>query len=310
MLKLQRWRRVRLGVVVHLVPVWRFWHRHGPRWYHALAFLLAHRFSLLFAACFANCTLAVSRATARELRRNGFPMRRVAAVGCGVDLAGLRAVTPSLPQLRFDATSVGRIAASKGVFDLLDAWALVVAQRPSAKLAMIGSGPDQDSVRERIRYHSLERNVELLGSTTNEEKDQCVSASRIFVLPSHEENWSIAIGEAMALGTPVVAYDLPELLEVWGDAYHAVTEGDIPALAGAILSLLGDEIRRLELAERGSARVSQLDWSVIAERELQWLMGGLVDEDALGVDPNLAAATASRASSDRPRSRPPNLTAD
>lgn len=183
------------------------------------------------------------------------------------------------------------MAASKGVFDLIDAWALVVSQRPGAKLAMIGDGPDQDAVRDRIRYWGLEENVDLLGSTTNAEKDQCVGACQVFVLPSHEENWSIAMGEAMALGTPVVAYDLPELVEVWGDAYHAVPEGDIPALAGAILSLLSHESRRLGLAKRGSARVSELDWSVIAERELQLLLGDVADADPLGTDPWLVAAS-------------------
>ena len=289
MLKVKDWNRVRLGVVVHLVPVWRFWRRQGPRWYQALAFLLAHRLSLFFAAFFASCTLAVSRETARQLRRNGFPMRRVAAVACGVDLAGLRAVAPSPGQPRYDVTSVGRTAASKGVFDLLEAWVLVVAQRPHARLAMMGDGPDQDLVRERVRHYGLEQNVDLPGSVTNEEKDQCISASRVFALPSHEENWSIAIGEAMALGTPVVAYDLPELIEVWGDAYHAVSEGDIAALAGAILSLLDDEPRRRELAERGLARVSELDWSVVAERELHLLMGDSAHDDSIGEDSNLVA---------------------
>ncbi len=307
MLKLQNWKRARLGVVVHLVPVWRFWRRQGPRWYHALAFLLAHRLSLLCAALFANCTLAVSRATARQLRRTGFPMRRVAAVACGVDLAAMGAVTPNQRQPRCDATSVGRTAASKGVFDLIDAWALVVSQRPGAKLAMIGDGPDQDGVSDRIRYWGLEENVDLLGSTTNAEKDQCVGACRVFVLPSHEENWSIAMAEAMALGVPVVAYDLPELLEVWGDAYQAVPEGDIPALAGAILSLLDDEPRRHELAGRGLARVSELDWSVIAERELELLMGDLADEDPLGGDPWLVASPESRASADPSPPRPPTI---
>ena len=106
------------------------------------------------------------------------------------------------------------------------------------------------------------------------------------------------------------SYDLPDLLEVWGDAYHAVPEGDIPALAGAILSLLSDESRRLELAERGTVRVSELDWSVIAERELQWLMGDLCDADSLGVDPWLVASPGSRASAAVPRSKPPTIAAN
>ena len=115
------------------------------------------------------------------------------------------------------------------------------------------------------------------------------------------------MGEAMALGTPVVAYDLPELLEVWGDAYHAVTEGDIPSLAGAILSLLDNEAPRRELAERGAARVSELDWSVIAERELQLLMGDSADDDSLGVDPWLVASPDSRAAGRAPAPRPPTI---
>ena len=298
-----------MAVVVHLIPLWRFWRRKGPRWYNALAFLIAQRLALLLAALFADRTLGVSRATARQLRSNGFPMRRVTAVACGVDLAAIGAVThrPDVP--RYDTVSVGRVAASKGVFELIDAWELVVAQKPDAKLAVIGDGPDRQAVWERARRRGLAGNVDLLGAISTADKFQCIRACRLFALPSHEENWSIAIGEAMAFGVPVVAYDLPELLEVWGDAYHAVTEGDIPALAGAILCLLGDEPRRHELAERGLARVSELDWSVIAERELQWLTGDHADDDPLGVDPWLVASRESRGSSDRPHSGPPNVTA-
>lgn len=218
-------------------------------------------------------------------------MGRVTAVACGVDLKALRAVTPDPGTPCYDAVSVGRLAAAKGVFDLIDAWELVVAQKPDAKLAIIGDGPDQAMVQARVRRRGLAESVDLLGAIDSDQKNQVVSAGRLFTLPSHEESWSIAMGEAMALGTPVVAYDLPELLEVWGDAYHAVPEGDIPALAGAILSLLSHESRRLGLAKRGSARVSELDWSVIAERELQLLLGDVADVDPLGTDPWLVAAS-------------------
>lgn len=310
MLKLQRWRGVRLAVSVPMMPAWRFWRRRGPPWYNSLAFLIAQRLSLLLAALFADRTLAVARATARQLRRSGFPLGRVTAVACGVNLADLRGVTPSPETPRYDAVSVGRLAAAKGVFDLVDAWDRVVAQKPDARLAFIGDGPDQDLVLDRVRRRGLDQNVDLLGAIDSKAKNQCVSACRLFTLPSHEESWSIAMGEAMALGAPVVAYDLPELLEVWGDAYHAVSEGDIPALAGAILSLLDDEPRRQELAKRGLARVSELDWSVIAERELQWLTGDLADEDPLGVDPWLVATRESNSSIDVQHPRPPNTTAD
>ena len=304
MLKLWRWRRARLAVSVPMMPAWRFWRRRGPPWYNALAFLVAQRLSLLLAAVLADRTLAVARATARQLRRSGFPMGRVTAVACGVNLNALRGVSPDPETPRYDAVSVGRLAAAKGVFDLVAAWEIVVARKPDAKLAIIGDGPDQDVLHQRVQRRGLANNVDMLGAVDTDEKNRCVSASRLFTLPSHEESWSIAMSEAMALGAPVVAYDLPELLEVWGDAYHAVGEGDIPALAGAILSLLDDDISRGDLARRGLARVRELDWSVIAERELQWLMGDLAGEDALGVDPWLVASPQPRASSGPRRSSP------
>ena len=124
-----------------------------------------------------------------------------------------------------------------------------------------------------MRVRGLDDNIDFLGAIFDAAaKFSLVSAARVFVLPSHEENWAIVIGEAMALGVPVVAYDLPELKEVWGEAYRAVPKGNVRALASEILSLLADEQDRRELSERGLDRVSTLDWSVIAERELAVIM--------------------------------------
>ena len=276
MLKLQRWRRVRLAVSVPMMMRWRFWRRKGPRWYNALAFLVAQRLSLLLAALFADRTTALGRATARQLRSTGFPMRRTSAVAAGVDLAAIGAAVPGVRKPQYDAVSVGRLAASKGALDLIDAWQTVVAQKPDAKLAVIGDGPDGEAMKDRVRLHGLEGSVEFLGPILDTaEKFRWIGASRLFTLPSHEESWSIAMGEAMALGVPVIAYALPELLEVWGDAFCAVPEDSVSAFADAILRLLADEPGSHELVTRGLARVSELDWSVIAERELQWLMGDL-----------------------------------
>ena len=70
----------------------------------------------------------------------------------------------------------------------------------------------------------------------------------------------------------MVAYDLPELTEVWGNAFRAVPRGDIRALASEVLALLADEQGRCDLAKRGLDRVSSLDWSVVAKRELAAIM--------------------------------------
>ncbi len=272
-LKVRRPRRTRWAVVVHWLPPWRFWRRGASHWLHTLALLISERASLMLAALLADRALAVSASTARQLQREHFPMRRVSTVACGVDLATTRALAAAPQALRYDAVFMKRIQAVKGIFDLIDAWALVVAVRPAAKLAIIGGGMDAAAAQQRVRVRGLEDNIDFLGAIFDAaEKFRLVSASRLFVLPSHEENWAIVIGEAMALGVPVVAYDLPELTEVWGNAFRAVPRGDIRALASEVLALLADEQGRRDLAKRGLDRVSSLDWSVVAKRELAAIM--------------------------------------
>ena len=272
-LKLRRRRRVRWAVVVHWLPPWRFWRRGHSRWLNSLAFLISERISLVLAALFADSALAVSASTARQLQRARFPMGRVSAVECGVDLAVTRSLAGAPQAPRYDAVFMKRVQAVKGIFDLIDAWGLVVAARPAAALAIIGGGIDAEAAQERVRARGLDDNVDFLGAIFDAAtKFSLVGASRMFVLPSHEENWAIVIGEAMALGVPVVAYDLPELKEVWGEAYRSVPKGNVRALASEILALLADEQGRRELTRRGLDRVSTLDWSIIAEHELAAIM--------------------------------------
>lgn len=269
LLKLWYRRRVRWAVVAHNIPAWRFWQREGHHWYQSLAFLVSERLSLLVAALGANRLLAVSPATTRQLHGLGFPRRRVVSVPCGVDLSALAAIDRETRVRRFDAATIMRVSAEKGIFTLIDAWKLVVAASPNARLAIIGGGIDMQAAQARVRALGLEGNIVFLGPILDATQAfGTLRTARIFLHPSFKENWAIAIGEAMALGMPVIAFDLPELKEVWGEAFRAVPRGDTSAFADEILALLADDAGRRDLAERGRARVRSLDWADIAEREL------------------------------------------
>ena len=274
LLKLWYRRRVRWAVVAHNIPAWRFWQREGHHWYQSLAFLVSGRLSLLLAALGANRVLAVSPATTRQLVRLRFPKGRITSVPCGVDLAALAAIDRDTPVRCFDAATMMRVSAEKGVFTLIDAWRLVVAASPTAKLAIIGGGIDMRAAQARVRALGLEGNIEFFGLILDTGRAfTTIRTARLFLLPSFKENWAIAIGEAMALGLPVIAFDLPELKEVWGEAFRAVPRGDTSAFADEILALLGDDAGRRSLADRGRARVRSLDWADIAERELAAISG-------------------------------------
>ena len=269
LLKLWYRRRVRWAVVAHNIPAWRFWQREGHHWYQSLAFLVSQRLSLLVAALGANRVLAVSPATTRQLIGLGFPRGRTLGVPCGVDLSMLAAIDCKTQTRRFDAATLMRVSAEKGIFALIDAWKLVMAASPTARLAIIGGGIDMPAAQARVRALGLEGNIEFLGPILDPTQAfSTLRTARLFLHPSFKENWAIAIGEAMALGMPVIAFDLPELKEVWGEAFRAVPRGDTSAFADEILGLLADDTGRRDLAERGLARVRSLDWADIAKREL------------------------------------------
>lgn len=272
-LKLWYREQVRWAVVAHAIPAWKFWQRPGHRWYQSLPFLVSERLSLLLAALGANRLLAVSLATTRQLCALGFPKGRIFTVPCGVDLAALDAIARTTQERRFDAATMTRVSAEKGIFTLIDAWKLVVAKLPWARLAVIGGGIDMQAAQARVRDLGLEDHIYFAGLILDSNRAfTTLRTARLFLHPSYKENWAIVIGEAMALGMPVIAFDVPELKEVWGETFRAVPLGDTSAFADEILALLADEQGRRDLSERGLARVRSLDWADIAKRELESIL--------------------------------------
>jgi len=58
------------------------------------------------------------------------------------------------------------------------------------------------------------------------------------VYPSHEDSFSLVVLESLALGTMVVAYDIPAIREVYGDLVYTVQEGDINSMARGVIKVL------------------------------------------------------------------------
>jgi glycosyltransferase involved in cell wall biosynthesis len=80
----------------------------------------------------------------------------------------------------------------------------------------------------------------------------------VFISCSYEEGWGISIAEALAMGLPCVAYDLPSHEEIFGDEIRRVRVGDKAAFAQAVKELLAqrctddDRAARRRAAERHS----------------------------------------------------------
>jgi glycosyltransferase involved in cell wall biosynthesis len=130
--------------------------------------------------------------------------------------------------------NAARLVPEKGQHLLVDAFAQVRTEVPDAQLAIAGApGSAEPAVRAAIERHHLAGAVHLLG--WRPDVAALVTAADVFVFSSLSEGFPSAVLEAMALGTPVVAFDIAPVVELTGGHAHLVPSGSTDDLARAMV---------------------------------------------------------------------------
>lgn len=187
----------------------------------------------------------------------------------------------------------------KGLDVLLDAWERVQARadRPDARLLMLGSGADDDWLRDRLctmpdssidwvdRYE-LDRG----------RMRQCLSAADIYALPSRVEGLPVALLEAMACGLSVVASEIPAVSEIFeqGDASGAilVPPDSADQFAAALELLLRDAGVRSKLADAARRTVEERFSLAAVSAQLGHMLTGATNDRVAAADGRAAATSA------------------
>ncbi len=144
----------------------------------------------------------------------------------------------------------GRLAEEKNLDFLLRAFAQVIAQRPQARLLLVGKGMHERSLRRLARKLGVEEQVIFNGTIPHSEIPHYAAMADVFVFSSLVDTQGLVLVEAMAAGTPVVAVEAlgPADVLVEGGGLLVPTEEE--AFARAVLALLLDEPRRCLLGEQ------------------------------------------------------------
>lgn len=251
--------------VYHLIPPPS---RRDGSFFTNLVSFTTQRISLNLIKNDADFIFVLNTLIRTQLAKLGFSENKIYVTGAGINLDKIDHVRRAEGNV-YDACFLGRLHKAKGIFDLIGIWKLVVSQMKSAKLAIIYIGPKdlELAMIRRIKEENLDSNIFMLQLSGNDALS-VVKSSKVFVFPSHEEGWGIAIAEAMACGLPAVAYDLPVYLEVFPEGMLMVPINNIKRFSDEILSLLANEEKRYVLGKKGRALVSIYDWNQVAAREL------------------------------------------
>jgi glycosyltransferase involved in cell wall biosynthesis len=213
---------------------------------------------LKYRAC--DRVIAVSRAIAGQLRRDGIPEARVRLVYEGVpDRAPVDGGREALAALGVPAGSrvVGNVAAltdHKDHATLIESAALLRERFPGVSFVIAGEGELRAVLEARARALGLGGRLVFAGFRTD--LDRLLPSFDVFCLSSHMEGLGTSLLDAMAFGRPVVATragGIPEAVED-GRTGLLVPPRDPRALADALGSLLQDEDRARRMGEAGRQR--------------------------------------------------------
>jgi L-malate glycosyltransferase len=157
---------------------------------------------------------------------------------------------------RIYITCIARFHPVKDHCTLIRAFALLQKQIPDSKLLLVGSGPQEDSLKALVDQLGIDHAVEFWG--VRRDISDILQASDVFSLTSLSEAASLTLLEAMANGCPVAITD------VGGNGEHIThgvdgllsPRGDAPALAANFRKIVEDYPSAERMAQAARERVS------------------------------------------------------
>ncbi|RMG79066.1 MAG: glycosyltransferase family 1 protein [Chloroflexi bacterium] len=159
----------------------------------------------------------------------------------------------------------------KQVNELLYAYTFVAQAQPDVPLVLGGKEPDWNNplfpnMREYARQLDLEDHIIWAGYIDEEDKPSLYRLASVYVNPSAYEGFGLPLLEAMASGTPVVAFNTEVFNEIAGEGAYLVE--NTRSMAGAIIALLVQEPLREAMITQGLARATNFSWRNTARQTL------------------------------------------
>lgn len=212
----------------------------------------------------AGAVIAVSRWCADQaVGQLGLDPRRLHVAHHGVDPV----FSPGPPAAPADPPyllTVGEMGPTKGYAEAFEVVGSLAQAGYPHRLRVAGRIAPWvvDQVQELVAGAPRPDRVDLVGHLDHQaELPELYRGASALVVTSRYESFCLPAVEAMASGTPVVAFANTALPEIVGPGGLLVGDGDVPALVGALRSVLDSPAAAAELAARGRQRAQDFDWA-------------------------------------------------
>jgi glycosyltransferase involved in cell wall biosynthesis len=229
------------------------------------------RFFLYWSARVSRLLLAISQATAADLRKYyALPEAKIRVTPLAADAAFFAVAERRRPERFLLAVSTQH--PHKNLDGLLRAFAMFRQNHPDFRLVVCGmpgfySGPLQE-LRESLNLRDA---VEFPGWIPREKLHDLYARAWAFVYPSLFEGFGLPVVEGLAAGVPSACSAIEPLAGMAAGAALLFDPHDPAAMAGALERITGDAELRQRLSAAGRQRAAQFSWKVTAEATLEAL---------------------------------------
>lgn len=209
-----------------------------------------------------------AQSTADDLAVWGYSPKKIWQWRLGLDhqryQPGQKANFPLLLQ-------VCRLVPNKRVDLTIKAFAQILPAHPTAKLAIVGTGPHQDDLKKLIKKLKIDKNVLLpdkdiwfFKKQAGDQKVSLMQQAWAMVHPSVKEGWGMVITEAAACGTPTIATAVTGQVDAVKDGVTGLLVSPYPSvaeLATAMAKIIDDQTLRHKLSQGAIKWAAQFDWT-------------------------------------------------
>lgn len=223
----------------------------------------------------ATAMTVVSQAMQEYLEQINIQPKLLKVIPMGIDLQNRFVPDSCIKRHQNELLFVGRLVPKKGLNYLLNAFNILLQERPQLSLKIVGFGPEELLLKEQVKQLNLEKNVIFLGALTQEKLPELYQKATLFVAPfvradnGDQEGLPVALMEAIGCGCPAIVGHVAGIEDLLGEDIKniAVNPHNTEELATAIL----DTLEHPTIANERAMRIRQnainlIDWESIAKK--------------------------------------------
>jgi len=215
--------------------------------------------------------ITVSESTKAELQTKRIKEKNIYLAFNAVDAKASLVRRNSTPTLSY----VGRLKKYKQVEIAIETIAALASKYPQLQLMIGGTGDQEQTLQDLASNLNVTDKVNFLGYITEQDKNDLLKESMVFLMPSNKEGFGITILEAGKQGTPTIGFDVAGVKNAIINNQTGILVNTKAEFIQAVDNLLANDTLRIGMGKQAKKFANTFSWNKTAEKVSKILLAQL-----------------------------------